>query len=620
MHAGRVTSAAGAGRRPHRIGPATILLLVFAIIGLSAAQPPAGMPGEPPPAGPPAKARPADQAAIDRAINLGVGFLQRNQNQQTGSWGTGTDVGGGGGWLVGYAALTGLALVECGVPTTDRGLQVAASVVRNNYTKIDSTYEVALAILFLDRMGNAKDRGVIQGLAARLIAGQTGSGGWAYKVPLPDPAQTRDVLAALRRLTPTRPIASNFSFRDRPGSLGLCIKMSDDIRPKPVSVMDAADVEKNRAAVVATLPAGMRPLPVFQDMARLALTEPEGKNSDPVNGTTDNSNTHFATLALWAARRHDVPTERSFALLARRFRSSQSGEGLWAYGYAKGGGGGTPAMTCIALLGLAIGHALAVDSDAVARADQDPAILKALGSLGKQLGGPVGTIDNRPTPKDVGGLYFLWALERIGVLYDLSTLGNKDWYKWGAEILLCHQKPDGSWEEGGYPGESPTLNTALALLFLKRANLTPDLSKRLIVDSSALTTRTSDPPPAPKPEPPPKTEPPPTITLPPLFGPGTTKEPPVEPPPPPTPPKSAASDPPAPAPTPAEPAPIWPWLAALGAVLLIGGGVLFFALRSGKADGDDEEDDEDEDSDEEKPKKKAKDKGGKDKGGKKPKK
>jgi hypothetical protein len=538
---------------------------------------------------------PKEQAAVDDAVARAVDFLRREQ-KPTGIWGTGTQVNDGG-YLVGYTALAGLALAEAGVPPSDPALKKAALVVRAACTgpeaRPDRTYEVALAILFLDRMADPKDKALIQRLATQLIGGQTQSGGWAYKVPVAAPSEVNQVLGALRKMAAAKP-ASAFGFRDRPGSLGLCIKMSDDLRPKPVAAQ--FDPEKARAEAVVGLPARFRGLPVFQDPDKLAWKDPPDKGQEPVGGTTDNSNTHFAVLGLWAARRHDVPVDRSFTLLARRFRSSQdAGGGGWGYSYAKGGSGSSPALTCVALLGLAIGNALAVDKDVGARPEQDQAVLKAFGMLATKVGEPAGTFDGRPSVKDAGGLYHLWALERIAVLYDLPTLGNKDWYRWGLEILVCHQKLDGSWADGGFPGEHPILNTAFALLFLKRANLTPDLSKRLMADTRLIAAKVSETP-KPKAEaPPPPPPPPPSVVV--------KEEPP---PPPPVVPKAEPKPQPAvaagetpPAPPPAEDRPVWPWLLGLAVVLGAAGLGLYFALRPRR-----DEDDEDavaEDDDEARP-------------------
>ena len=51
-------------------------------------------------------------------------------------------------------------------------------------------------------------------------------------------------------------------------------------------------------------------------------------------------------------------------------------------------------------------------------------------------------------------LYFLWTLERVGVLYNRREIAGKDWYAWGAELLVDHQAEDGSWHHGGYPGSN----------------------------------------------------------------------------------------------------------------------------------------------------------------------
>src|SRR5262249_43541937 len=73
-------------------------------------------------------------------------------------------------------------------------------------------------------------------------------------------------------------------------------------------------------------------------------------------------------------------------------------------------------------------------------------------------------------------LYFLWGMERVCLIYDLKTVGGKDWYAWGAGWLLNHQKPDGSWQGEFAEGGS---DTCFALLFLERSNLAADLTPHL---------------------------------------------------------------------------------------------------------------------------------------------
>ena len=64
-------------------------------------------------------------------------------------------------------------------------------------------------------------------------------------------------------------------------------------------------------------------------------------------------------------------------------------------------------------------------------------------------------------------LYYLYALERAGVLAGVDWMGEHDWYLKGAEHLLGAQQADGSWRDAG----SDLVNTCFALLFLKRGTL-----------------------------------------------------------------------------------------------------------------------------------------------------
>src|SRR5262249_5306836 len=97
------------------------------------------------------------------------------------------------------------------------------------------------------------------------------------------------------------------------------------------------------------------------------------------------------------------------------------------------------------------------------KGEKDDRIVKGFGALHRYVGVPAGQWDNRP----MVNLYFLWSVERVAVLYNLDKLGEKDWYRWGAEILVANQKPEGNWEGGGYHGASPAIDSCFALLFLR---------------------------------------------------------------------------------------------------------------------------------------------------------
>ena len=65
-------------------------------------------------------------------------------------------------------------------------------------------------------------------------------------------------------------------------------------------------------------------------------------------------------------------------------------------------------------------------------------------------------------------LYYLYSLERVGVLYGIKEIAGHDWYLEGAVLLVRDQRTDGGWLSYD---EIPVVDTAFALLFLKKATL-----------------------------------------------------------------------------------------------------------------------------------------------------
>lgn len=492
---------------------------------------------------------PHEQAAVNNAIDNGVAYLRRTQ-QKNGTWANPR-----GNWAearfhghyyaIGFTALPALTLLECGVPANDPIVQQAAHFVRSKAATIDRTYELSLAILFLDRLGDPKDKKLIQTLALRLIAGQSATGGWGYKCPIFNSHTQTELLTALRYLDPPDDMPPRADRRGKkpgqltpiprvpgapprdnsvicPGSSPLssdAAEGSPDESPSPnesiiespkrgldclgLSILDEKDPEyaesdlgakpdgkfDNEQAPEAktelhkptkryVIPERIKMLPVIQDPALHALQDPLNRSTDTFLPTTDNSNTQFAIMALWRAQQYDVPMKRSLNLIDRRYLTSQNPDGSWGYHYQFGGGGKAiqlpNAMICVGLIGLAVGHGLAAPKPA-GQPVQDARIVNGLIALSASIGQPV----EQPGKLPMQNLYFLWSLERVAVLYNLPTIGDKDWYRWGAQVLIRNQQSDGNWAGGRYIGSSPPIDTCLALLFLKRANLVKDLTKKL---------------------------------------------------------------------------------------------------------------------------------------------
>src|SRR5262249_8477369 len=58
----------------------------------------------------------------------------------------------------------------------------------------------------------------------------------------------------------------------------------------------------------------------------------------------------------------------------------------------------------------------------------------------------------------INDFYFLWSLERVGVIFGVDKIGGVDWYEAGAHTLVHSQAADGTWgsTSGGYGSEIST--------------------------------------------------------------------------------------------------------------------------------------------------------------------
>jgi hypothetical protein len=118
---------------------------------------------------------PALAERINQAIDKGAGFLKKY-----------TEDGNVGRKRPATWALRGWALLETGVPAADAVIKDLAAYVREQAPEMDKVYDLALALIFLDKLADPLDEPLIEALAVRLLAGQGNRGGWDYAVELPD--------------------------------------------------------------------------------------------------------------------------------------------------------------------------------------------------------------------------------------------------------------------------------------------------------------------------------------------------------------------------------------------------------------------------------------------------
>jgi hypothetical protein len=413
--------------------------------------------------------------------------------------------------------------LEAGVPASDPIIQGIAKIAREYAIGQASTYQLAIDIFFLDKLGEDIDTTLIQSMGARLLAGQTRTGGWTYGVPMPDQAERDRLTKALNGAT-----------------LKGTNKLPDG-KPSSKSLDPAVeDILKSGRFV---------------------------RNPLMLNNTDDNSNTQFAFIALWSARKHGLPVERALKAVETRFRGTQivsGNQGGWFYSNsAVNFRQVTPSMTCVGLLGLAVvsgmkgearmkGGTIENGVFKPSKGDKGKALLNPLedekvrlglnylgatmashrGRPAKRAGGGFGPMGGGPgfpgaagagggagaapglpgnagagaggaprLPGSAGGvggggggqpggafgsgdprddLYFMWCLERVGMVFNINKIGRTDWHEWGSSYLLESQNDDGSWTgRSAHPSGGPLCDTAFGLMFMIRSNIVRDLSKVL---------------------------------------------------------------------------------------------------------------------------------------------
>jgi len=207
--------------------------------------------------------------------------------------------------------------------------------------------------------------------------------------------------------------------------------------------------------------------------------EPEPKPSDPSytgarhkvkilipprrkTNTFDNSNTQYALLGLRACAEAgiEIPKE-AWRDAEKHFRKVACSDGGWGYMQPAAARGkpsaskGYGSMTAGGLASLVIclhwqGKPYKLDA--------------AAKSASKWLTQNF-TVKGNPLMGQGWHYYYLYALERAGVIYGTEFFGKNEWYQVGAKYLLDEQAENGAWNNN-------VQDTCFAILFLRRATQT----------------------------------------------------------------------------------------------------------------------------------------------------
>jgi hypothetical protein len=186
------------------------------------------------------------------------------------------------------------------------------------------------------------------------------------------------------------------------------------------------------------------------------------RTSGPAHG--DNSNTQYACLGLRACMQAKIIIPNDIFLLTKQWlENTQSSDGGWAYETKNQSSYGS--MTAGALSSLIMCEFYLNKLKSTKGLINNPRIQKGLGWIVNHF-----SVEQNPRINPAGSWHYYWlyVVERLGAFLETDSFGPCEWYSQGAEYLLAHQDPSGSWLG------NPT-DTCFAILFLKRA--TPPLVK-----------------------------------------------------------------------------------------------------------------------------------------------
>ena len=285
------------------------------------------------------------------------------------------------------------------------------------------TYKVALQAMALEDIDRVKYQNRIAFCAQHLVDNQATNGQWSYGSPTSPP-------------------------KDNPTAVA-----SEPNRPKlPTGARDFGAADKKEKPKV---------------VRKLAI-----KRQRDGGGSGDNSNTQYAALGLRACYDAGIMIpEETISLAVKWLNESahaiENGKaGANAVGTGPGETPGKPqgwgykgaddgeaygSMTVGAVGALTI-------YDYMVKRDwkRDPIVKNGVAWITANY-----DIDSNPKKGGAWLYYYLYGLERVGMLYDTKLFGNRDWYQEGAKWLLEKQGANGAW--------NAEWDTCFAILFLRKA-------------------------------------------------------------------------------------------------------------------------------------------------------
>jgi len=183
----------------------------------------------------------------------------------------------------------------------------------------------------------------------------------------------------------------------------------------------------------------------------------------------DNSRTQIALLGLKSAEDLGLPVPQDvFEKALKYIEDGQNSDGGWNYNlYARTNEPSYGSMTVAGLTSLYIcGQRLERSGTTCGEWRSDKRLALGLAWIGKNFTVDHNRVHKRGMVFDNAWLYYyLYGLERVGMILAKKTIGGHDWYRRGAEFLVNAQEQSGHWCGGSRDG-----STEFAMLFLGKGS------------------------------------------------------------------------------------------------------------------------------------------------------
>jgi hypothetical protein len=322
--------------------------------------------------------------------------------------------------------------------------------------EIGSTYTASLGAMALQKLNAKKYQKRIAEYAQFLCDNQCQNGQWDYGEPLPIPPPEPEKPSP----TPTTGAKKRDDVATGGGAPGVSGPGAGS--PAPQAGDDPGG--KSKAGQTTTEPRNKGGKTT--SIPRIPVRK---KKPGPPNG--DNSNSQYAALGLRACLDADIDVDPQVLGFARKWwTGSQNSDGGWGYNDHgdKGGGENEEGVSNTSYGSMTVGAVGALciyDYYLGMQYKQDGQVNRGIEWLAKNY-----DVTKNPHKKNFAYLYYLYGLERAGILYGTERFGPNEWYPDGANHLLETQLPGGTWTTGDRITGGPR-DTCFAVLFLRRGTL-----------------------------------------------------------------------------------------------------------------------------------------------------